>query len=103
VHADQRHATGESHLLHKRGQLCVEELQGSDYVDYSPVVFCIQNVNCLQEMEIKALLRDEMQTYSYQFKTAATVFNKEQVFYYHVKKPATHPKQSLTFVKNTFN
>ena len=34
--------------------------------------------NC-KEMEIKALLRDEMQTYSYQFKTASTVFNKEQV------------------------
>ena len=30
-------------------------------------------------MEVKALLRDEMETYSYQFKTAATVFNKEQV------------------------
>lgn len=33
----------------------------------------------IQEMEVKALLRDEMETYSYQFKTAATVFNKEQV------------------------
>lgn len=32
-----------------------------------------------QEVEIKALLRDELQTYSYQFKTAATVFNKGQV------------------------
>ena len=36
--------------------------------------------NC-KELEIKALLRDELQTYSYQFKTAATVFNREQVFY----------------------
>ena len=39
----------------------------------------IHIISCMQEVEIKALLRDEMQTYSYQFKTASTVFNKEQV------------------------
>lgn len=34
--------------------------------------------NC-KEDEVKALLRDELETYSYQFKSATTVFNKEQV------------------------
>ena len=34
--------------------------------------------NC-KESEVKALLRDELETYSYQFKSATTVFNKEQV------------------------
>lgn len=32
-----------------------------------------------KEVEVKALLRDQMETYSYQFKTATTVFNKGQV------------------------
>lgn len=36
--------------------------------------------NC-KEQEVKALLRDEMETYSYQFKSAATVFNKGQVLF----------------------
>lgn len=43
-------------------------LQGDNFV----------SKNC-REDEIKALLRDELETYSYQFKSATTVFNKEQV------------------------
>jgi hypothetical protein len=37
-------------------------------------------ISCnLKEREVKRLLRDELETYSYQFKQAATVFNKGQV------------------------
>jgi hypothetical protein len=45
--------------------------------------------NC-KEMEIKALLRDEMETYSYQFKSASTIFNKEQVIYIYIFKHHTY-------------
>ncbi len=33
----------------------------------------------LKEDEVKRLLRDELEVYSYQFKQASTVFNKGQV------------------------
>ncbi len=37
-------------------------------------------VSCnMQEADIKRVLRDELEIYSYQFKQASTVFNKGQV------------------------
>jgi hypothetical protein len=39
-------------------------------------------VTCnLKEDEVKRLLRDELEVYSYQFKQASTVFNKGQVIF----------------------
>jgi hypothetical protein len=41
-------------------------------------------VTCnLKEDEVKRLLRDELEVYSYQFKQASTVFNKGQVIHVH--------------------
>ena len=44
-------------------------------------------VTCnLKEDEVKRLLRDELEVYSYQFKQASTVFNKGQVIHMCIEK-----------------
>ena len=64
----------------QRSELCLFA-----YAPLQPFLTCANqqgdyfiSKNC-KENEVKALLRDELETYSYQFKSATTVFNKEQV------------------------